>query len=263
MSREKPLVLLPAWVLDASAWSPLERALGPDYTTFVPRARGLGDAEISLAEAESWTLESAVDEITAGLHGLETPLLLVGCSAAATVALAVAASARLPIAGVISISGSPRWLIGEGWPYGYPPDSISPTLDALRADWRGTFEQALWSVALTDQPPGDTSIAASLALACAGSVRDPAVPAKVFERITHIDERADLAKIDCPVLLLHGEHDPIAPPGLGSWMAERIPNARLVVVPHAGHFPHMTFPRQIAAAIGEFWENEISPTRRA
>jgi valacyclovir hydrolase len=48
--------------------------------------------------------------------------------------------------------------------------------------------------------------------------------------------RADT--INCPVLLITGEHDPFAPPALVAELAARIPNARAVEVKGAGHDVH-------------------------
>ncbi len=49
------------------------------------------------------------------------------------------------------------------------------------------------------------------------------------------DRRAELAKISVPTLVLVGEEDVITPPTVAKTMADAIPNARLEVIPKAGH----------------------------
>ena len=47
-----------------------------------------------------------------------------------------------------------------------------------------------------------------------------------------------LDRIEAPTLVIHGERDRLVPPGNGQLIAARIPNAKLVLIPHAGHiFP--------------------------
>jgi 3-oxoadipate enol-lactonase len=44
-----------------------------------------------------------------------------------------------------------------------------------------------------------------------------------------------LSGIAAPTLVLHGERDRLVPPGNGKLIAERIPGAKLVMIPHASH----------------------------
>ena len=44
-----------------------------------------------------------------------------------------------------------------------------------------------------------------------------------------------LSAITAPTLVIHGESDRLVPPGNGKLIAERIPGAKLVMIPHASH----------------------------
>jgi 3-oxoadipate enol-lactonase len=47
-----------------------------------------------------------------------------------------------------------------------------------------------------------------------------------------------LSQIAVPTLVIHGESDQLIPPGNAKLLADRIPNAKLVMIPHASHiFP--------------------------
>jgi len=47
-----------------------------------------------------------------------------------------------------------------------------------------------------------------------------------------------LPQVQIPTLVIHGEHDRLVPPGNGQLIAQRIPNAKLVMLPNASHiFP--------------------------
>jgi pimeloyl-ACP methyl ester carboxylesterase len=50
--------------------------------------------------------------------------------------------------------------------------------------------------------------------------------------------------ITCPVLLVWGQRDLIAPPSCARQMHSRLPDSELVVIPGAGHSPMLEFPDQ-------------------
>jgi len=66
------------------------------------------------------------------------------------------------------------------------------------------------------------------------------------------DRRADLAGISVPTLVLVGEEDVITPPAEAKALADAIPNARLEVVPHAGHMAPYENPAVANAVILRF-----------
>jgi pimeloyl-ACP methyl ester carboxylesterase len=63
------------------------------------------------------------------------------------------------------------------------------------------------------------------------------------------DNRPDLANIDVPTLILHGEEDSIFPVSTAEELEAEIPDARLVVVPLAGHTANLEQPEVSNEAI--------------
>jgi pimeloyl-ACP methyl ester carboxylesterase len=61
-----------------------------------------------------------------------------------------------------------------------------------------------------------------------------------------------LARVGVPVLVVWGEQDRIALPVVGQTLAERIPGARLVMVPGAGHLPHVERPEEFVDVVAKF-----------
>ena len=66
------------------------------------------------------------------------------------------------------------------------------------------------------------------------------------------DRRDALARIVAPILLLAGERDQTAPPAVMERMAARIPQARCLVLPRAGHLANLEQPTAFNAALAEF-----------
>jgi len=61
-----------------------------------------------------------------------------------------------------------------------------------------------------------------------------------------------LPGIAAPTLVIHGENDRLVPPGNGKLIAQRIPGAKLVMIPHASHLFTTDQPEAAHRAIFEF-----------
>ncbi|HEX4573265.1 MAG TPA: alpha/beta fold hydrolase [Dongiaceae bacterium] len=66
-------------------------------------------------------------------------------------------------------------------------------------------------------------------------------------------EAAEIQHIACPTLLLTGDEDAVGTPSGARAMAERIPGARLVILPRCGHWTMLERPVESTAALKEFY----------
>jgi sigma-B regulation protein RsbQ len=81
---------------------------------------------------------------------------------------------------------------------------------------------------------------------------DPAC-ARVFARTTFLsDNRADLARISLPTLVLECAHDAIAPREVGAYVHRHIDGSQLVTLDTTGHCPQLSAPDATAQAIAAF-----------
>ena len=118
-----------------------------------------------------------------------------------------------------------------------------------------------------DEGLGMAGVAAALVPAMAGPAADPkalpaatAAMASVDERayrttlgmLTGFDRRADLPRVTQKALLIAGEADATAPPRGMQRMADAMPDARLLVIPGAGHLLPLEAPDAFHAALREF-----------
>lgn len=62
----------------------------------------------------------------------------------------------------------------------------------------------------------------------------------------------DLARIPCPVLALHGEHDRVLPPSVSRELADRLPRGEWAVVGGAGHWIHVDRPVEFCDRVRDF-----------
>jgi proline iminopeptidase len=74
---------------------------------------------------------------------------------------------------------------------------------------------------------------------------------RLMGTLAALDPVGSLGRVECPTLVLHGEADPI-PWEFGKFIADRIPGAKLVVIPGASHFPFVEDRAAFLQAIEEF-----------
>jgi pimeloyl-ACP methyl ester carboxylesterase len=88
------------------------------------------------------------------------------------------------------------------------------------------------------------------------SVIERSSPASLCATLLALAARTDtshiLPTIAVPTLLLFGEHDGLTPPAVGKAMFDKIPSARLEIIPKAGHMANMENPEVFNQHFAEF-----------
>jgi pimeloyl-ACP methyl ester carboxylesterase len=83
--------------------------------------------------------------------------------------------------------------------------------------------------------------------------REAFIAARPFAPRWFVTDNSDfseqLSQISAPTLLVFGEDDPIAPPAIGEFLLERLPNAKLEVVADASHDLEEEHPAFLASMI--------------
>ncbi len=72
-----------------------------------------------------------------------------------------------------------------------------------------------------------------------------------FASLGEWDWRAELARVDAPVLIIHGDEDAIPMRMVNVWTMS-LPNARIIRLGHTAHFPHAERPEAVFPAIEVF-----------
>jgi sigma-B regulation protein RsbQ len=77
--------------------------------------------------------------------------------------------------------------------------------------------------------------------------------ARHFARVTFLsDNRADLAKLRVPALILQCAEDVIAPTVVGEYVHRHAANSRIVHMKATGHCPNLSAPEETVEAIRAF-----------
>jgi 3-oxoadipate enol-lactonase/4-carboxymuconolactone decarboxylase len=78
---------------------------------------------------------------------------------------------------------------------------------------------------------------------------EPAGYAACCDALAGFDLRDDLPKIGVPTLVIAGREDPATPPAHSRLLADGIPDAALLEIPHAAHLAPAEQPARVAAAL--------------
>lgn len=174
-------------------------------------------------------------------------VVFVGHSVSAMIGALAAIREPERFARLIMVGPSPRYLDDEGYVGGFARADIDELLGSLDSNFLG------WSAAMApvimgndDQPQLGEELTESF---CA---TDPEI-AKHFARVTFLsDNRADLAAVRAPTLILQCSSDVIAPLAVGEFVHREIPDSELVLLAATGHCPNLSAPEETADAIRSY-----------
>lgn len=240
------VVLLHGWGTGARVWKALASEFAPRRSVQMPDLPGYGAAPV----CTPYTLEG----IVAGLaRSAPQRCDVVGWSLGAQVALAWAQRAPHQVMRLGLIAATPCFARRADWQHAVAPEALARFSEGLAADRAGTLRRF---IALEAQ--GDAKAKQVVRqLREAHAARDGPAPealAAGLRILLETDMRGTLGSILQPSLVMHGDRDSVAPLAAGEHLSRCLPNARLLVLPGAGHAPFISQAREVAAALQEFFD---------
>lgn len=228
-----PLVLLSGWTFSQAVFARNVDDLAADHRVLAIDLRGHGR---SSKRAQGWNLRQAALDVAEVLEDRDVrDATIVGWSMGASVVhhlIEVDGAERL--AAVVLIDMTPRMLAEEGWPH-----AALGGLDAAAAlDMARDFQRDREGVgggllpAFFGTPPDEETVNV-FGTDHAGCPTEALVSYLVSMGTDDFRDR--VGDFPVPVLLIHGAQSLIYPSPVQDWMAERLPDAEVVVVEGAGH----------------------------
>jgi sigma-B regulation protein RsbQ len=210
---------------------------------------GAGGSDLSAYDKAKYaSLDGYADDLIeiGGELGLNDAVF-VGHSVSAMIGLLASTKAPGMFGSLVLVGPSPRYIDDEGYTGGFKQEQISELLDFLAENHMG-WSQAMAPVIMgnADRPELGEELTNSFCRT------DPDI-AREFARVTFSsDNRADLAKVAIPTLILQCSDDIIAPLSVGTFVHEHIPGSQLVVLKATGHCPNLSAPAEVIAAMRNF-----------
>jgi sigma-B regulation protein RsbQ len=174
-------------------------------------------------------------------------VIFVGHSVSAMIGVLAAAAAPDMFSCLVLVGPSPKYVDEEGYTGGFSQSDIDEMLASLDSNYLG------WSSAIAPVimgQPNRPDLAQELEESFCRT--DPDI-ARRFAHVTfRSDNRADLARVQTPTLVLQCTNDVIAPVAVGEYVRDQMPNATLTLLSATGHCPHLSAPAETADAIEHF-----------
>jgi pimeloyl-ACP methyl ester carboxylesterase len=212
-----PILLLHNYFGTLEAWSAQREALSREYRVVIADARGHGRTTYPGGRLRLIDFADDIAQLIRFLH--IAPTHIVGSSHGAKVGLHLAREEPRLVQTLTAVD---------------PPHLAEPTAQAYMERVEEAFpanEERLESEHAGQKPEHVRSVLLrNFMLDKEETPRDQA-------------EAIELAgRIACPTLIVGGDNDPVFPVWRAVELWEKIPDSELLVLPHAGHFPHRTSP---------------------
>lgn len=222
------LILIPGLAGNGAMW----RAQVPALARFRPAVTDVNAREESIpAMARTLLADHA------------GPLVLCGASMGGMIAMEAARQAPDRVAGLALLGTDPR------------PDA--PEMIALRTAAIALFAQGRAreviepNIAMAFHPDNAQALSGDYLEFVLGAGAEQLIRQNRAV-IARPDARPHLARLQCPVLVMCGEADQLTPPERSLEIAQRVPQARLVIVPRCGHMLTMEQPEVVNATLVEW-----------
>ena len=229
------------WRLVAPRFEDRYRVVTFDYV-------GSGGARAPYDPERYSTLAGYAEDVLRICRELDlTEVVFVGHSVSAMIGVLAEIAEPERFSALVMVGPSPRYVDDEEYVGGFQRDDIEGLLESLASNYLGwSHAMAPVIMANPERPELGEELEASFCTV------DPAI-AEQFARATFLsDNRDDLRKVRAPSLVLQCQEDVIAPPEVGRYVADQLPDATLVLLAATGHCPHLSAPDQVVTAIDEF-----------
>ncbi|MEK8090221.1 pimeloyl-ACP methyl ester esterase BioH [Thermithiobacillus plumbiphilus] len=175
---------------------------------------------------------------------------LLGWSLGGMIALDLARQSPDSLTGLVLISTTPRFVAGPNWAAGMEAAAFQQFAHNLLDDPQATVKRFL-ALQTLDDGEGRRALR-QLQQGSPWPTPDPDCLAGGLDILREIDLRPALDQMRLPVLLIQGGRDRVVLPQAAEYLAERLPDSRLLNLPRAGHAPFLTAPAECAQAIRRF-----------
>ncbi len=243
------VVLAHGFGCDQNLWRLVVPALAARCRVVLFDHVGAGRSDMSAWDARRYSsLDGYAEDVLEICHGLDLGgVAFVGHSVSAMIGVLAANAEPELFDKLVLLTPSPRYVDDGDYRGGFSGEDIEELLDSLDSNYLG------WSATMApvimgnpDRPELGEELTNSF---CS---TDPGV-ARVFARATFLsDNRANLAEVTVPTLVLECAQDVIAPREVGAYVHARIPGSTLVTLDATGHCPQLSAPEATAAAILEY-----------
>lgn len=241
-----PVVFVHGGAMTHRVWDHQLAAAMRSHRAVAYDLRGTGGSDKPPA---GYSVDAFADDLAALVARLDLARpAIVGHGLGSHVALRLAAT-RPDVPGRLVLAAAAPWFVGDRGAGGGFPDALWERMQSGAARNRAQADLELIDREFFHREPGDALRAWCLQMALEW-------PLPVFLQLAaslgEVDHRNALGAIAAPVLLIHGRHDRKTRYEGAAYLAEHLPDARLVTFEDSAHCPHVEEPERFNAVLLDF-----------
>jgi sigma-B regulation protein RsbQ len=245
----QPMLFAHGFGCDQNMWRFLIPAFERDYRLVLFDYVGSGGSDRAAYDPERYsTLEGYAQDVLDVCNALELrDVIFVGHSVSSMIGVLAARRDPARFARLIMIGPSPRYINDAGYVGGFERADIEGLLDLMDRNFIGWASFLAPVIMKNEERP-------ELANELQGSFcsTDPEVARQFAQATFFADNRADLAAVQVPALVMQCAEDAIAPVEVGNYVAGNLPYATLRMLKATGHCPHLSHPDETIDVIREY-----------
>lgn len=245
----QPMLFAHGFGCDQNMWRFMTPSFEGDYRIVLFDYVGSGKSDLSAYDADRYgSLDGYAQDIVDIVRELDLrDVILVAHSVSSMIGVLAAIAEPDRFARLVMIGPSPSYLNDpDGYRGGFERADIEGLLDLMDKNYIGWANTLSPMVMKNDERPELTK-----ELNDSFCSTDPVI-ARQFAQVTFLsDNRADLAKLRVPALVLQCTDDALAPASVGAFVAGTVPDAAFRQLRATGHCPHMSHPDETIAVIRE------------
>jgi sigma-B regulation protein RsbQ len=248
--RDGPVLLFAhGFGCDQHMWRDVAPAFEHDFRVVLFDLAGSGGSDLASYDLERYaTLQGHAADVLELCDQLQLEdVTFVGHSVSSMIGVLAAVAQPGRFRRLVLVCPAPRYTDAEGYRGAFSDADIEGLLESLDDNYLG------WAGAMAPVIIGNPDRPALGAELTSSFCRTDPTLARHFARVTFTsDNRADLAQVTTPTLILQCREDVIAPRYVGEYVRDAIPGSRMTVLDATGHCPNLSAPEETVAAMADF-----------
>lgn len=246
----RPMLFAHGFGCDQNMWRYITPEFEDDYRIITFDYVGSGKSDIGAYDRERYaTLDGYMRDVLDICHALDLyDVTYVGHSVSAVVGILAANAEPERFADLILIGPSARY-INDPPDYvgGFDRSDVEGLLETMDRNYIGWANYLAPAIMKNPERP---ELAGELAESFCST--DPVIARQFAEATFFADNRADLAGLHLPSLILQCSDDIIAPVEVGEYLHRKLPDSTFRLMQATGHCPHMSAPDETIRIMQEY-----------
>lgn len=239
------LALLHGWGMHGGIWDSVRADLAEHFRVHAVDLPGYGASPA----CRPYDLEQLTQRVA---RSLPPQVGVIGWSLGGLVAQRLAMRQPRQVTKLMLVGTSPCFVQRADWHCGIEAEVLRAFAHELEHDYAATLLRFLSLQVRNGESVRAVLKTLRVALFARG-VPDARVLQAGLDVLLDTDLRATGNGFPMPVSIVHGERDMLAPAAAARWLADRLPGARLSMIPGCAHAPFLSHPEIFLNAVMEFF----------